>query len=70
MYRRYNVSKNNHHMHTWVQVAPNLLINTLACFGLSAQPHTELTISDEKDRGLIQFTFYIKHILYWGVLKF
>ena len=28
-------------------------INTLTCFGLSAQPHTELTISDENYKGLI-----------------
>jgi len=46
---RYKVSKNKHEMHKWVQVASPFLINTLSYFGPSAQPNTELTISDEND---------------------
>jgi hypothetical protein len=45
-------------------VAIPLLINTATRFGVSAQPHTELTISDENDKGLIKFMLYIKHVLY------
>ena len=48
--------------HTWVQVAFPF-INTLTCNGLLAQLHTELTIPDKNDKGLIPIIFYIKHVL-------
>jgi len=56
----FKTNPSNAHMDT----SGILSINTMICFGLSAQPHTELTIYDENIKGLIQFLFYIKQVLY------